>query len=119
MVQYQPCPRGCVSLCVLGAKLSPPEILRLSQQYSTEEFIRKVFNWDFGQHYFGQHYLAHTLKISLAWVQEHFNERHINMKTANPMATYSTDLTPLDFMLWGYLKSKGYTGKPDTERSLK
>ena len=41
------------------------------------------------------------------------------MKTANPWAPHSPDLTPLDFMLWGYLKSKVYAGKPDTERSLK
>ena len=41
------------------------------------------------------------------------------MKTANPWAPHSPDLTLLDFMLWGYLKSKVYAGKPDTERSLK
>ena len=26
----------------------------------------------------------HTSKMSFAWVQEHLNERHISMKTANP-----------------------------------
>jgi len=41
------------------------------------------------------------------------------MKTVNPWAPHSLDLTPLDFMLWGYLKSEVYAGKPDSERSLK
>ena len=41
------------------------------------------------------------------------------MKTANPWVPHSPDLTPLDFMLWGYLKSKVYAVKPDTERNLK
>ena len=76
--------------------------------------LERVFSWDLGQHYF-----AHTSKISLTWVQEHFNERLISMKTANNWAPHSPELTPLDFMPWGYLKSKAYAGKPDTEKSLK
>ena len=30
----------------------------------------------------------------------------------------SCDLTPLDFFLWGYLKSKVYVNKPTTTRAL-
>ena len=36
-----------------------------------------------------------------------------------PWAPYSPDLTPLDYMLWGYLKSKVYINKPDSIQSLK
>jgi len=32
---------------------------------------------------------------------------------------HSLDLTPLDFMLWGYLKSKVCVNKPDTIRIMK
>ncbi|KYN44692.1 hypothetical protein ALC56_00687, partial [Trachymyrmex septentrionalis] len=31
----------------------------------------------------------------------------------------SCDLTPLDFFLWGYLKSQVYVNKPTTTRALK
>ncbi|KYN38913.1 hypothetical protein ALC56_06702, partial [Trachymyrmex septentrionalis] len=31
----------------------------------------------------------------------------------------SYDLTPLDFFLWGYLKSQVYVNKPTTTRALK
>ena len=31
----------------------------------------------------------------------------------------SPDLTPVDFFLWGYLKDRVYTGRPQTREELK
>jgi hypothetical protein len=61
----------------------------------------------------------HTSRNSLAWLQQHFPGRHVSSKTTIPWAPHSPDLSPLDYMLWGYLKSKVYVNKPDTIQSLK
>ena len=51
---------------------------------------------------------AHTSRDSLEWLQQHFPGRHVSYKIAIPWAPHSPDLTPHDYMLWGYLKSKVY-----------
>ena len=61
----------------------------------------------------------HTAKLTLAWLQEHFGDRVISRKTSHPWPPHSPDLTPLDFFLWGYLKSKVYQGDPQNLTELK
>ena len=46
----------------------------------------------------------HTAKRSLEFLEEHFPDRHISLKSAVEWAPHSPDLSPLDFFLWGFLK---------------
>jgi hypothetical protein len=61
----------------------------------------------------------HTSRDSMAWLQRHFPGRHVSNKAVVSWAPHSPDLSPLDFMLWGHLKSKVYVNKPDTIQNLK
>ena len=61
----------------------------------------------------------HTARASLDWLERHFPGRHISLKTDVPWAPHSPDLSPLDFMLWGHLKSKVYRDRPATLQALK
>lgn len=61
----------------------------------------------------------HTAKKSLEWLHHHFRNRLISLKTAVPWSPHSPDLSPLDFFLWGFLKDRVYTEKPETTRQLK
>jgi hypothetical protein len=53
------------------------------------------------------------------WLQEHFPNRHISRLTAFPWPARSPDLTPPDFYLWGYLKSKCFQPVPHNLNELK
>ena len=50
----------------------------------------------------------HISNIALEWLETHFCGRviMISRKTSHPWPAKSRDLTPLDFFLWGYLKSR-------------
>lgn len=61
----------------------------------------------------------HTSRIALIWLQDHLGGRVLSRKTENPWPAHSPDLTPLDFYLWGYLKSKVYATAPKTLPDLK
>ena len=61
----------------------------------------------------------HTSNIALEWLEAHFCGRVISRKTAHPWPPHSPDLTPLDFFLWGYLKSRVYQSSPKTLTDLK
>ena len=49
---------------------------------------------------------AHTSNLALQWLHDHFGARLVSRKTATPWPAHSPDLTPMDFYLWGYLKSE-------------
>ena len=61
----------------------------------------------------------HTSNIALEWLETHFCGRVISRKASNPWPAHSPDLTPLDFFLWGYLKSRVYQSSPQTLHDLK
>lgn len=48
-----------------------------------------------------------------------FPQRWIGRRGTVEWPARSPDLTPLDFFIWGYLKSKVYTNRPDNIRDLK
>lgn len=47
---------------------------------------------------------SHTSKLSRDWLKENFGLHAINLKTNFEWASYSPDLGPPDFFLWGCLK---------------
>lgn len=61
----------------------------------------------------------HTSRLALEWLEDHFGPRVISRKTATPWPAHSPDLTPLDFYLWGYLKSQVYKESPKTLAELR
>ena len=61
----------------------------------------------------------HTSKMALQWLQERLGERIISRGTDTPWPPHSPDLTPLDFYLWGFLKSRVYSGSPESLGELK
>ena len=50
--------------------------------------------------------LAHSSRVALSWLEDHFGERVVNVKTLNPSPAHSPDLTPLDFHLRGLIESQ-------------
>lgn len=54
-----------------------------------------------------------------AWLHDTFPERWIGRRGPIEWPPRSPDLTPLDFFLWGYLKSVVYAQKPKTIPELK
>lgn len=65
----------------------------------------------------------HFAIIVRNWLNQKFPNRWIGRGTANdlniPWPPRSPDLTPCDFFLWGFLKSKVYTTKPANIGDLK
>ena len=49
---------------------------------------------------------AHTSRLALQWLDDHFGARLLSRKTPTPWPAHSPDLTPMDFYLWGYLKAE-------------
>jgi hypothetical protein len=60
----------------------------------------------------------HRTEQVLQLLNDHFGEKVIALDSARIMGegidwpTYSPDLNPCDFFLWGYLKDKVYAQKP-------
>ena len=61
----------------------------------------------------------HTARTSLEWLSGHFDARIISRRSAIPWPAHSPDLTPLDFFLWGELKSRVYESEPESLDDLK
>ena len=53
------------------------------------------------------------------WLNEKFPEKWIGRRGSVEWPPRSPDLTPLDFFLWGYLKSKVYQTRPQTLQELR
>ena len=62
---------------------------------------------------------AHTSRANLAWLHERLEGRLISRRAAVTWPPHSPDLTPLDFYLWGYLKSVVYQEAPEDLATLK
>ena len=53
------------------------------------------------------------------WLNAHFPGRWIGRRGPVEWPPRSPDLTPLDFFLWGHLKSVVYTNRPRTVQALR
>ena len=62
---------------------------------------------------------AHTCTASLAWLEHRFSGKIISNRSSFPWPARSPDLSPLDFFLWGYVKSKVFQGKPGSLQEVK
>jgi len=62
---------------------------------------------------------AHFSKEVREWLNENFNDRWIGRGGPISWAPRSPDLTPLDFYLWGYIKSNVYKTKVKDINELK
>ena len=56
---------------------------------------------------------------SLAWLQQRFPDRLISRRCDPQWSPHSTDLKPLDFYIWGYLKYRVYGKNPQNVPDLK
>ena len=61
----------------------------------------------------------HYSTIVRQWLDEKFHNHWIGRRGPVNWPARSPDLTPLDFFLWGYLKSKIFSSKPTTIAILK
>ena len=61
----------------------------------------------------------HTARRTLVWLQERFGNRVVSRMLTNVWAPHSPDLNRLDYFLWGLLKDRVYTNKPETKAQLK
>ena len=61
---------------------------------------------------------CHTARETIDLLNEHFNEQVISRNGPVNWPPRSCDLTPLDYFLWGYVKSKVYTDKPQSIDAL-
>ncbi|XP_074036992.1 uncharacterized protein isoform X2 [Leptinotarsa decemlineata] len=61
---------------------------------------------------------CHTARDSMAILRENFGEQFISRNGPVSWPPRSCDLTPLDYFLWGYVKSKVYSNKPATIPAL-
>lgn len=62
---------------------------------------------------------SHTSNRSLARVRDFFPNKLISRQGDINRPPRSPDLTPMDFFLWGYVKSKVYANKPTSLAQLK
>ena len=73
-----------------------------------------------GQLYFQQDGAqAHYAKSVRDWLDENLANRWIGRRGSVEWPPRSPDLSPLDFFLWGYLKSKVHNDRPRTLEDLK
>lgn len=62
---------------------------------------------------------AHTTRVNIDLLKQKLGDRVISRNGPVNWPARSCDLTPLDYFLWGYLKSKVYANKPATIQDLK
>lgn len=62
---------------------------------------------------------CHTTRENITFLQSKFPQRVISRNSDFNWPPRSCDLTPLDFFLWGFLKSRVYANKPQTINDLK
>lgn len=62
---------------------------------------------------------CHTARETLDLLRVHFAGKIISKNGDVNWPARSCDLTPLDFFLWGYVKSKAYRNNPQTIQDLK
>ena len=62
---------------------------------------------------------SHFAKKTIELLKEKFNDRIISRNSGVNWPPRSCDLTPLDYFLWGYLKSQVYRNNPQSIHDLK
>ena len=62
---------------------------------------------------------SHTANVTIHLLETKFGERVISRNVAVGWPPLSCDLTPLDYFLWGYVKSMVYSNKPATIDELR
>jgi hypothetical protein len=62
---------------------------------------------------------AHMARISMQVLREMFPGKLTSLRGDVGWPAHSSDLAPCDFFLWGYLKSKVYTHRPENLQALK
>lgn len=83
-------------------------------------FLPRLDEMDLGDIWFQQDgATAHTSRASMAVLRDHFPERLISLRGDLQWPARSPDLSPCDFFLWGFLKSRVYTNRPRTLEDLK
>ncbi|XP_018359883.1 PREDICTED: uncharacterized protein LOC108759083 [Trachymyrmex cornetzi] len=85
----------------------------------TEFFLPKLDDIDVDDMWFQQDgATCHTARETIQLLHETFPGRVLSRFGDQNWPPRSCDLTPLDFFLWSYLKSKVYVNKPTITRAL-
>ena len=85
-----------------------------------EFFIPEVVNMTLANHFFQQDgATSHTTRVNLSILRDRFPRQVISRFGDVEWPARSPDLSPLDFFLWGYLKSRVYRENPTTLDQLK
>ncbi|GFV34455.1 uncharacterized protein TNCV_1413851 [Trichonephila clavipes] len=86
----------------------------------TNFFIPKLNNHDVQELWFQQDgATCHTARATIDLLKDMFGDRRISRFGPVNWPPRSCDLTPLDYFLWGYVKSLVYADKPQTLDHLK
>ncbi|GFT94949.1 putative transposable element [Trichonephila clavipes] len=81
----------------------------------TNFFIPELNNRDVQELWFQQHgATCHTARATIDLLKDTFGDRLISRFGPVNWPPRSCDLTPLDYFLWGYVKSLVYADKPQT-----
>ncbi|GFV37943.1 putative DD41D transposase [Trichonephila clavipes] len=85
----------------------------------TNFFIPELNNHDVQELWFQQDgATCHTARTTIDLLKDTFGNRLISRFGPVNWPPRSCDLTPLDYFLWGYVKSLVYAGKPQTLDNL-
>ncbi|GFW17347.1 hypothetical protein TNCV_3905571 [Trichonephila clavipes] len=81
----------------------------------TNFFIPELNNHDVQELWFQQDFATcHTARATIDLLKDTFGDRLISRFGPVNWPPRSCDLTPLDYFLWGYVKSLVYADKPQT-----
>ncbi|GFW72770.1 putative transposable element [Trichonephila clavipes] len=81
----------------------------------TNFFIPELYNHDVQELWFQQDgATCHTARATIDLLKDTFGDRLISCFGPVNWPPRSCDLTPLDYFLWGYVKSLVYADKPQT-----
>ncbi|GFU72104.1 transposable element Tc3 transposase [Trichonephila clavipes] len=81
----------------------------------TNFFIPELNNHDVQELWFQQDdATCHTARATIVLLKDTFADRLISRFTPVNWPARSCDLTPLDYFMWGYVKSFVYAEKPQT-----
>ncbi|GFV85803.1 uncharacterized protein TNCV_2004231 [Trichonephila clavipes] len=86
----------------------------------TNFFIPELNNHDVQELWFQQDgAICHTARATIDLLKDTFDDRLFSRFRPVNWPPRSCDLTPLDYFLWGYVKSLVYANKPQTLDHLK
>ncbi|GFW81470.1 t-box transcription factor TBX1 [Trichonephila clavipes] len=100
--------------CCIWSEANPQVHQRYSQ-WCTNFFIPELNNHDVQELWFQQDgATCHTARATIDLVKDTFGDRLISRFGPVNWPPRSCDLTPLDYFLWGYVKSLVYADNPQT-----